>query len=128
MEGQVGVTDDGYMNEKHMGAVERSLLSISESRRKLRVACDELTADSAEQHLVDALTQADRDLELAYKKLFQGTYFHVSDEQLANAGKSRAASEADAPVAQRSKKLDIPEPAEELRLFKGDEAADRAKK
>lgn len=86
------MTDDGYLNEKHMSAIERSLLKISDTRKKLNAACADLTSSKADEYLLDALKQADRDLELAYKKLFQNTYFHVSDEQMANAGKSRAAA------------------------------------
>ena len=75
------MSSDGYINEKHFAVIERALLSVSESRRQLREGAKEILADGAEPHLVEALEQADRDLEVAYKKLFQNTYFHVPEDE-----------------------------------------------
>lgn len=69
------------MNEKHMGEIERQLLQISRSRKRLREAARELAADNAEIHLVEALQVADRDIEKAYKALFQSTYFHIPEDE-----------------------------------------------
>lgn len=121
------MADDGYMNEKHMGVVERSLLSLSGERRKLRDAAAELDADGAEAHLGEALRRADAELERVYKKLFQGTYFHVSEEQMQNAGSSRSDGAGVKSEAKQETSLDVPEPAEEMRLFKAEEASDQVK-
>jgi hypothetical protein len=118
------LADDGYMNEKHMGVVERTLLSLSGERRRIREAASELAADGAESHLVEALNAADRELAATYKRLFQDTYFHVSDAQLENAGRNRQQREASAERAHVAGEgaLNVPEPSEEMRLFKAEEA------
>lgn len=115
------------MNEKHMGVVERALLNLSESRRKLRVSADELRSDGADAHLIEALEKAEQDLEATYKATFQATYFHVSEADMASAGASGPA-ESVAAARTGAKKVDVPEPADELRLFKGDDALNPLKK
>lgn len=122
------MADDGYMNEQHMGVVERALLNLSGTRRKLRAAAEELEADAAEEHLVKALRAADVEAEAVYKRLFQGTYFHVSEEQMARAAAVPKAPVAEAPPKSDKESLDVPEPAEEMRLFKAEDAHDPAKK
>jgi len=69
------------MNEKHMGEIERQLLQVSRSRKRLREAAAELKLDDAEEHLVTALLAADSEMEKVYKKLFQSTYFHVPEAE-----------------------------------------------
>ena len=98
------MSDDGYMNEKHMGVVERTRLGLSESRQKLRDAAGEFVADDAKPHLVEALRAADRDAELVYKRLFQGTYFHVPEDQLTNAS---AAPATDASSSRAKKRHEV---------------------
>ncbi|MGH2907262.1 MAG: hypothetical protein ACRDKI_10910 [Solirubrobacterales bacterium] len=69
------------MNEKHFAEIEKSLLNVSATREKLREAAKAILADGAEPHLVEALNEADREIEKVYKKLFQDTYFHVPEDE-----------------------------------------------
>lgn len=128
MEDQRSLTDDGYLNEKHMAVVERALLALSESRRKLRVSAEELRTDGAEQHLVDALIAADAETESVYRRLFQGTYFHVSEEQMASAGEQVKDESKVKRASTKKEAVDPTESGEEMRLFRGDEAHDTVKK
>lgn len=114
------------MNEKHFAVIERSLLGISETRRKLRAAAKEIGEDGADGHLVDALNTADKDLEQAYNRMFQDTYFHVSKEQMDKAGRNAESAPED-PAEELPEKppVEVPEPTEELKLSKSDESVDK---
>ena len=70
------------MNERHLSEVEKTLLYISEARKRAEKTARELKSDGAEPHLVDALLLAERELEAVGRKLMQQTYFAVPKEQL----------------------------------------------
>jgi len=70
------------VNERHLSEVEKTLLYISEARKRAEKTARELKSDGAEPHLVDALLLAERELEAVGRKLMQQTYFAVPKEQL----------------------------------------------
>lgn len=70
------------MNEGHFAEIEKTLLYISEARKRAERAARELEKDSAEPHLLAALREAERQLEQLGRRLMQETYFAVPKEQL----------------------------------------------
>lgn len=70
------------MNETHMAEVERAMFVVSGARKRLERAAELLAKDGAEEHLVDALREAERELDALSLKLMQKTYFAVSKDQL----------------------------------------------
>jgi len=70
------------MNEAHFAEIEKTLLYISDARQRAERAARTIAKDGAEQHLVEALEEAERDLEALARKLMQRTYFAVPDPQL----------------------------------------------
>ena len=70
------------MNEAHFAEVERTLLFISEARERAARAAKALERNNADGHLVEALTDAERELETLHRRLLQATYFAVPKEQL----------------------------------------------
>ena len=70
------------VNEAHFAEVEKTLLYISDARRRAEKALKELRRDNAEPHLIDALEQAERQLEILSRHLMQQTYFAVPKQQL----------------------------------------------
>ena len=70
------------VNEEHMAEVEQVLFLMSETRRRAERAAWELARDGADPHLVEALEQAERELETTIDSFFKGTYFHVPEDQL----------------------------------------------
>ena len=72
----------GPVNEAHFAEVERTLLFISEARERAARATKALERNGAEGHLVEALADAERELETLHRRLLQATYFAVPKEQL----------------------------------------------
>ena len=70
------------MNEAHFAEIEKTLLYVSEARKRAEKALKELRRDDAEPHLVAALADAERELEALGRHLMQKTYFAVPKEQL----------------------------------------------
>jgi hypothetical protein len=70
------------MTDSHSAEIERTLLLISEARRRAEKTAKSLRAEGAEAHLVAALEQAERELEALGRKLMQETYFAVPNDQL----------------------------------------------
>lgn len=70
------------MNEAHFAEIEKTLLYVSEARKRAQKAIAELRKDDAEPHLVTALEDAERELEALGRHLMQKTYFAVPKEQL----------------------------------------------
>jgi hypothetical protein len=70
------------MNEAHFREIEKTLLFISEARKRAERAAANIESDGAEPHLVEALRQAERELEELGRFLMQQTYFAVPSEQL----------------------------------------------
>lgn len=70
------------MNESHMGEVERAMFVVSGARKRLERTAELLAKDGAEEHLVEALREAESELDALSLKLMQKTYFAVSKDQL----------------------------------------------
>ena len=70
------------VNEEHMAEVERVLFLMSETRRRAERAARDLARAGADPHLVEALEQAERELETMIDSFFKETYFHVPKDQL----------------------------------------------
>lgn len=72
----------GEFNEAHFAEIEKTLLYLSDARRRAEKAIKELKRDKAEPHLVTALETAERELEVVARRLMQQTYFAVPKDQL----------------------------------------------
>lgn len=72
----------GKVNEAHFAEVEKTLLFVSEARQRAERAAKGLAKDGADEHLVEALEEAEQELEAIHRRLMQGTYFAVPKEQL----------------------------------------------
>ncbi len=70
------------MNEAHFAEIEKTLLYISEARLRAERAEKVIGKGGAEEHLVEALREAERELERVGRLLMQQTYFAVPKEQL----------------------------------------------
>ncbi len=69
------------MDEAQFGEIEKVLLYISDARERAERVAQILAKADAEPHLVDALQQAERELEALGRTLMQRTYFAVSSER-----------------------------------------------
>lgn len=70
------------VNEAHFAEIEKVLLYVSEARERAERAAAAIDRDGADAHLVQALRQAERELEELGRTLMQRTYFAVPDSQL----------------------------------------------
>jgi len=70
------------VNEAHFAEIEKALLYISDARERAERAARSLAKAGAEPHLVEAMEEAERDLESLGRTLMQRTYFAVPKEQL----------------------------------------------
>lgn len=70
------------MNEAHFAEIEKTLLYISEARERADRAARAIARDAAEEHLVEALEETERELLALHRRLMQSTYFAVPKEQL----------------------------------------------
>ena len=70
------------MDEAHFAEIEKTLLFISEARKRAQKASKELRGTEGSDHLVAALEEAERELELLGRRLMHQTYFAVPEEQL----------------------------------------------
>lgn len=70
------------MNEDHFREIERVLLYVSDARRRAETTAAGLVRDGAEQHLVEAIRAAERDLAELHRRLMQATYWAVPAAQL----------------------------------------------
>lgn len=71
------------MNEAHFSEVEKTLLFISEARKRAERAVDSLRRDGADPHLITALEGASADLAALHRRLMQQTYFAVPEQPAA---------------------------------------------
>lgn len=73
------------MEEAASTEVEKVLLFISDARARAKRARSKLDSEGADQHVLDALDQAEASLGDTHRQLMQGTYFAVPvrNEQLA---------------------------------------------
>lgn len=70
------------VNEAHFAEIEKTLLYISDARRRAEKSAKLIAKDGAEPHLVEALQEADRALDAIQTRLMQSTYFAVPKQQL----------------------------------------------
>ncbi len=70
------------MNEEHFAEIEVVLLYVSEARERAERTASKLRKDGADEHLVEALRQAEEELEQLGRTLMQRTYFAVPKKQL----------------------------------------------
>jgi len=70
------------VNEAHMAELERAMFVVSGARKRLERTADLLAKDGAEEHLVEALREAEREFDALSLRLMQKTYFAVSKDQL----------------------------------------------
>ena len=71
------------MNEAHFAKIEKTLLFVSDARKRAEKAAKELKRDGADAHLVAALESAEkRELEALGRRPMQQTYFAVPKDQL----------------------------------------------
>lgn len=69
-------------NEQHYLEVDAALLFLDSATRRIEKAITRLELDGAEDHLIEALTQARDDVVDVRRKLMQGTLFAVPKAQL----------------------------------------------
>lgn len=62
--------------------VEQVMFVMSEARRCAERTARELRRDGAAPHLVEAVEQAERELDSTIDAFLKGSYFHVPKEQL----------------------------------------------
>lgn len=77
------VTRAYAMNEAHYIEIDGVMLYLEEARRRAQRASESLRADSADEHLVEALERVQDDLSELSRRLRQDTFFAVPDAQLA---------------------------------------------
>ncbi|MBA3347943.1 MAG: hypothetical protein H0T13_05230 [Actinobacteria bacterium] len=70
------------VNEGHMAEIERAMFVVSGARKRLERTADMLAKDGAEEHFVEALREAEQDLDALSLRLMQKTYFAVTKDQL----------------------------------------------
>jgi hypothetical protein len=70
------------VNEGHMAEIERAMFVVSGARKRLERTAELLAKDGAAEHLVEALREAEQELDALSLRLMQKTYFAVSRDQL----------------------------------------------
>lgn len=70
------------MNEDHFRDIEKVLLYVSEARRRADDSATALSKAGAEEHLVEAVREAERELADLHRRLMQGTYWAVPTQQI----------------------------------------------
>lgn len=70
------------MTERHSIEVAKVLLHISEARTRAGKGADVIAKDGADEHLVEALREAEQTLAELHRRVSQGTYYAVADEAL----------------------------------------------
>jgi hypothetical protein len=76
------VQDERPMEEEHFAEIDVAMLYVEEARSRAERAVDALRRNGADDHLIAALTQAERELSDVARRLRQGTLFAVPKEQL----------------------------------------------
>jgi septation ring formation regulator EzrA len=70
------------VDEAHFREVEKALLYVSEARERCEKTISILRKQGADAHLVEAVVEAERELQLTHRRLMQQTLFAVPDAQL----------------------------------------------
>jgi cellobiose-specific phosphotransferase system component IIA len=67
------------MTEAHSCEVEKVLLYVGDARERASAAAERVARDSAEEHVVQALRDAERELAELHRRLTQQTFYAVAD-------------------------------------------------
>jgi hypothetical protein len=70
------------MNERQSSEIEKVLLYINDARTRTRKAAEAVQKDNADDHVIAALADAERELAELHRKLAQGTYYAVPADSL----------------------------------------------
>lgn len=70
------------MTEAQSSEVERLLLYIADARERAQRAVEVLDRDAADQHIVEAASDAAKQLADLHRKLTQRTFYAVSQDEL----------------------------------------------
>lgn len=70
------------MDERHFAEIDAAMLYIEEARARAERAAKALRSEGADEHLVDALTEAQEQLSDVARVLRQGTLFAVPSGQI----------------------------------------------
>jgi len=70
------------MTEAHSGEVEKVLLHIGDARDRAHTAAERVAKQGADQHVVDALREAEVALSEIHRRLTQQTFYAVPDAGL----------------------------------------------
>lgn len=70
------------MTEAHSGEVEKALLYVGDARDRARAAAERVERDGADEHVVQALRDTERELGELHKRLTQQTFYAIPDAGL----------------------------------------------
>lgn len=70
------------MDERHFAEIDAAMLYIEEARARAERAAKTLRGEGADQHLIDALNEAQDQLSDVARALRQGTLFAVPSGQI----------------------------------------------
>lgn len=70
------------MTEAHSGEVEKVLLYVGDARDRARAAAERVARDGADENVVRALHDAERELGELHRRLTQQTFYAVPDAGL----------------------------------------------
>jgi cellobiose-specific phosphotransferase system component IIA len=70
------------MTEAHSGEVEKVLLYVGDARERAGAAAERVARDSADEHVVQALREAERELGELHTRLTQQTFYAIPDAGL----------------------------------------------
>jgi len=70
------------LDEQHFAEIDVAMLYIEEARSRAERAVDALRKSGADDHLIEAVATAERELSDVGRRLRQGTLFAVPKEQL----------------------------------------------
>ncbi len=70
------------MTEAHSGEVERLLLYLSDARDRAARTIEALDRTGADEHVIDAVRDAHRELDALHRSLTQRTFYAVRSDEL----------------------------------------------
>ncbi len=70
------------MTERQASEVEKVLLYISDARTRAAKAAEAVAKDGADDHIIAALRESEKQLADLHRRLSQGTYYAVPSDDL----------------------------------------------
>jgi cellobiose-specific phosphotransferase system component IIA len=70
------------MTEAHSGEVEKVLLYVGDARDRAHAAAERVARAGADEHVVEALRDAERELGELHRQLTQQTFYAIPDTKL----------------------------------------------